>query len=498
MLCQGPRGKGGDMKKVIIWILNFLKRFFQKRDPTEEDLYKLDLQENDELLIEVKAPPSKPQDNIKSDLVIKSKELEEKTTFNEVDSKGVSDFNNEDKIDQESKLYRRLRNLHDELQLKKEKLLDQDTNFKKDFSDVAKKLRNLREPLIQSTREKIDRINEVSQSTLKDLYSSLHSKLENSTEEIIRSGKTEDRGNVDSHDDVASFQKKPIEEQKIERKQIGSESLEEYGHNENFIDEYRSESDWDEYLKILVDDPLWGYKNSSDRSFQLESFIKERGIPYLVHFTRFENLYDILVNGLLTRENLQKKEGSYIFNDTKRIDMIRDSISVSISFPNYRTFYRMRHNSPNSDWVILKLDPRIIYELDVAFCFTNAASNEIRHIPLYERKKLESFKGMFKEEYNGILRKDLFIPDYYTTDPQAEILVLEDIPNKYILEVCFNTEGQAYKKWLFTPIYKQLRSYYAYTQDNKLFSPRQDYHFWSNNNNTVIRNYGNSSNIYPF
>ena len=105
---------------------------------------------------------------------------------------------------------------------------------------------------------------------------------------------------------------------------------------------------------------------------------------------------------------------------------------------------------------------------------------------------------MFKEEYNGILRKDLFIPDYYTTDPQAEILVLEDIPNKYILEVCFNTEGQAYKKWLFMPIYKQLRSYYAYTQDNKLFSPRQDYHFWSNNNNTVIRNYGNSSNIYPF
>lgn len=71
----------------------------------------------------------------------------------------------------------------------------------------------------------------------------------------------------------------------------------------------------------------------------IRSLIAERNIPCLVHFTQIENISSILQNGILPRTLLAP---GYHFNDEMRLDGFSESISLSISFPNWQMFYRCR------------------------------------------------------------------------------------------------------------------------------------------------------------
>lgn len=200
---------------------------------------------------------------------------------------------------------------------------------------------------------------------------------------------------------------------------------------------------------------------------------KLRGIEYFVHFTNVTNLPNILTYGLLARDTLDYNWIDYDFNDELRLDDISNSISLSITSPNYKMFYKLRSENPSKNWVVLILNACEVFKLDCAFCHTNAANSFISNTSIDSRKTYTSFENMFSESHGQLSREQLKLYDNETTDPQAEVLVLDNIPSSAIQFAVFN-------RYIIKNQYENLfiGTNISYATDQGYFAPRRDYSFW--------------------
>jgi len=164
----------------------------------------------------------------------------------------------------------------------------------------------------------------------------------------------------------------------------------------------------------------------------IQEFVAERGITYLMHFTRASNLDSILARGLVPRNTLIL-EGFDGLNDQYRIDGT-NAVCLSIGFPNYKMFYGIQKDHAGETWVILWLHPQALWDLDCAFCIANAASNGVTSIPLEQRRGLAAFQAMYAD-WPTKPRAELNIPNHYPTNPQAEVLALQGVPRQYVLGI---------------------------------------------------------------
>lgn len=199
---------------------------------------------------------------------------------------------------------------------------------------------------------------------------------------------------------------------------------------------------------------------------------KRRGIEYVVHFTNVNNLENIFNYGLCPKDTLDYYRIRHQINDEYRFDKFTNSSSLSITSPNYKMFYRVRMENPNEKWAVILFDAYKIFELDCAFCRSNAASSSVTSIPINERKKATAFMDMFYEpEYDSRSARNL--SDCEPTDPQAEVLVFNSIPTDYIECVHFQYSSNYYQ-------YKKLLDDYGVYggASNSLFIPRRDYSYW--------------------
>ena len=216
-----------------------------------------------------------------------------------------------------------------------------------------------------------------------------------------------------------------------------------------------------------------------NRASQIQQICTERGITTLVHFTRIENLHSILQQGLLGRSILETHGQQFLFNDHDRVDGHKEAICLSISFPNYQMFYSIREQKKetqeanDSQWIVLLLDVKVLWELDCAFCQNNAARKAISRTSLEDRKSPEALKGMFGDFYN-IRHQDLSIPQDYPTHPQAEVLVFDPIPAQYIEAIHF-WDAAAQERWL--PNITDA-NYEISCINRHYFEPRHDYEIW--------------------
>jgi hypothetical protein len=203
----------------------------------------------------------------------------------------------------------------------------------------------------------------------------------------------------------------------------------------------------------------------------LKKIVEDRGIEFVIHFTRIENLKSILDNGIKSRKKLEKYKMNSIFNDEYRIDGFENATCCSICHPNYKMFYSLRQSNPKQEWAVIGIKKDIIWKKDCAFCIENAASSNVTSIPIEQRKGKKAFKKLFDELTTSPTRKELKIPDSCPTNPQAEILVFEDIKPEDIVGVAFNnsTTAEEYKK-----LYKDFQFIYH----RAFFGPRLDYEFW--------------------
>lgn len=227
----------------------------------------------------------------------------------------------------------------------------------------------------------------------------------------------------------------------------------------------------------LKEDYFMNVKIIENISKQFKNFINQMEIKVLLHFTNVKNLSCIFENGLITRDNLSKLNCDTFINDIERYDKT-NGISLSVSFPNYKMFYCVRKDNPNEDYCVIVLDPSILYELDCGFFYTNAANRIFKEREDIIYKKINSFKDMFADKYPperffGFthLRETMSLPKSFTTDPQAEILVFEKIPLKYILGVVFEN-----KEVMET--YKKVSRKTKTIVEKSMFKYREDYECW--------------------
>ncbi len=200
----------------------------------------------------------------------------------------------------------------------------------------------------------------------------------------------------------------------------------------------------------------------------MQEFIRERGITELYHFTNVDNLHSILNNGLLSRYTLNNMGLGYEQNDDYRLENRLDAICTSISFPNYKMFYRYRQNTSNT-YCVIELDPRLLYEKECIFCISNAASREERQRRINEKLGVDGLRRLF---YDDNLRRELRLEPYFTTNPQAEVLVTNDIEVEYIRSINFNTPRTSFdfKRYKGNNI--------KFYHNPALFTYRLDYEYW--------------------
>ena len=119
-------------------------------------------------------------------------------------------------------------------------------------------------------------------------------------------------------------------------------------------------------------------------------FIRNRNISSLYHFTKLNNLKSILDNGLLSVKYLKESNTKYMNNDNLRLDKVLNGISLSISYPNYRMFYKYRSLPENCGviWCVIELNPQLLIDKDCIFYTSNAASNCSNSKGIEDRKSV--------------------------------------------------------------------------------------------------------------
>ncbi len=191
--------------------------------------------------------------------------------------------------------------------------------------------------------------------------------------------------------------------------------------------------------------------------------INARKIEQCFHFTRIENIKNIMSYGLLSRRKLRSMNIHTYYNDYNRYDNVLDGICISISWPNYKMLYSLMMKNPEYRWVIIEISPKILYEKKCLFNETNAAKKRCSSINRRDRQGISAFTKLF---YNGDVSK-------YPIDPQAEVLCLNDIELSY-----FNRfYVQDYKSLMAIERYS---SRVAVEFNQCFFAPRFDYKEWNN------------------
>ncbi len=203
---------------------------------------------------------------------------------------------------------------------------------------------------------------------------------------------------------------------------------------------------------------------------ELYNQVKKRGIKHLFHFTSCSNLKSICKYGLVSRERVEDIVFAYDYNDDIRYDGLLNTVSTSISFPNYKMFYWLRKNNPEKDWAVIVIDSSVLYEQDCLFCITNAASTEVTSQSVDERRGIRAFNNLFYDESFRIKMK---MPNNLPTNPQAEVLVFDNIKVDKIQCILFEDKITMNK-------YKDVISEFIEIEvEPDAFRPRFDYEHWS-------------------
>jgi len=165
----------------------------------------------------------------------------------------------------------------------------------------------------------------------------------------------------------------------------------------------------------------------------IKKIVKEKDVPYLVHFTHISNLESILDKGILSRNKTDALEQKAVVNDELRLDNHRETISVSIAHPNDKMFYKYRDS--DEDWCVIGIKRKVLWQEDCLFCKHNAASAKVSDLTPEYLASDDALKSMFDEVEELDSRAEQCLKEYDPTDVQAEVLVKDEISPDDILGV---------------------------------------------------------------
>ncbi|NIE66848.1 DarT ssDNA thymidine ADP-ribosyltransferase family protein [Burkholderia sp. Ax-1719] len=172
-----------------------------------------------------------------------------------------------------------------------------------------------------------------------------------------------------------------------------------------------------------------------------------RGITRLCHFTSSRNLIHVLATGYLKDRATLDAETVQDVNPTDdyRLDGHRDKICCSVEYPN--SFYLdivARKDPVFLDWVILFINPVVLWNPGTLFCPRNAAAESGGLIS----DGWPGYQSMFAQQIAGaggkvFSRKNAHLT-CSPTDMQAEVLVPGPIPVNALLGMAMSSEKQVH------------------------------------------------------
>lgn len=180
---------------------------------------------------------------------------------------------------------------------------------------------------------------------------------------------------------------------------------------------------------------------------------EKHNIRHFAHFTYCLNLDTILRDGLRTRESLEKSRSYYCATDPERRDGVKDSISLSVSFPNHRMFYAKRKARPLS-YCVLLIKREALMDQDLLYFGTNAAyhgygdrEDRLRHTTARDLGYIFCEEPWWKSdrELPGLDREKRKLREDYARDSQAEVMCLSGIPVEAIECCIFDSEERKNK-----------------------------------------------------
>jgi len=217
------------------------------------------------------------------------------------------------------------------------------------------------------------------------------------------------------------------------------------------------------------------FRRTKENHAEIIEEISNRNIQWLVHFTFAFNVSAILKYGIIPRDFLEKKPLRNIiqsvFPDDNRYDNLLSSNCISISFPNYKLFY-FKRKELGKNWSVVLIDPQILSYCPCLFFRENAAKG------ISGRSAIQGLQDMFYDKRINnppeSLREYLRLPEYFTTNPQAEILVNSVIPPQFI-------KAAYVKKWSVKKLIEERygeKSIEKIRVSDEYFKPRPDYDYW--------------------
>ena len=115
-----------------------------------------------------------------------------------------------------------------------------------------------------------------------------------------------------------------------------------------------------------------------DQSARIKAEAHRRGVACLFHFTRIENLRAIAHVGLVPRGMLQDAGIDHVASDGMRLDdpmLTRGGpVCLSVSDVYEAMFAAKRSRDPEARWIVLGIEPSVLWTHRCEFYASNAAS----------------------------------------------------------------------------------------------------------------------------
>jgi len=174
----------------------------------------------------------------------------------------------------------------------------------------------------------------------------------------------------------------------------------------------------------------------TDDRLLIQQDAQRRGVTRLCHFTPGRKLMNMLrdTQAILPTTDL-RQEFEHLLDptDPARLDGRPDHICCSVQYPNAGYFQRVVRTTPNfPDWVILGLNPRLLWERPVLFSPRNAAAQ----YGAFLQEGWAGWQSLFQEAVQGaggrMFTRDRQMTPNCPTDNQAEVLIPGRIPLDYI------------------------------------------------------------------
>jgi len=186
----------------------------------------------------------------------------------------------------------------------------------------------------------------------------------------------------------------------------------------------------EEYCKklIVAAEQITNY----DRQ-RINVLLEGRKINHLLHFTDSDNLISILHHGVLNRDLLTAQQLNFKYSDLERHDLLTNTISLSLAYPNSKMLYMKKMLNQNRIFVVLEISLNILYEKNSRYIWMpgNAARQEIKKDAWAYPHKYVGITGAARMFPPKNLRQDKNISSAIPLDIQAEIMFCDPIgPSK--------------------------------------------------------------------